>query len=62
MTDVFKPRGAAKIRNATTDQQQNGQITNTPRFAHLGGLTGPGKTGGKNMYGIKPPGDGKKVV
>lgn len=60
--DVFKPRGAAKPRNPTTDQQQNGTITNTPRFAHLGGLTGAGKIGGKNQYQVKPPGDGKKVI
>lgn len=60
--DVFKPRGASKPRNATTDQQQNGQITNPPRFAHMGGLSGPSKTGSKNQYAIKPPGDGKKVI
>ena len=36
--DVFKPRGASKPRNPTTDQQQNGVITNPPRFAHMGGL------------------------
>ena len=60
--DVFKPRGASKHRNPTTDQQQNGQITNTPRFAHLGGLSGASKIGSKNQYGIKPPGDGRKVI
>ena len=60
--DVFKPRGAAKVRNPTSDQKQNGQITNAPRFAHLGGLSGPSKTGSKNTYGIKAPGDGRKVI
>jgi hypothetical protein len=60
--DVFKPRGASKPRNPTTDQQQNGVITNPPRFAHMGGLAGASKIGGKNQYGIKPPGDGKKVI
>ena len=60
--DLFKPRGAAQPRRPTTDQQQNGQITNTPRFAHLGGLSSPTKTGPKSKYAIKPPGDGKKVI
>jgi len=60
--DVFKPRGSAKPRNPTTDQQQNGQITNTPRYDRFGGLTGPAKTSAKNIYKIVPPGDGKKVI
>jgi hypothetical protein len=60
--DVFKPRGASKPRNPLTDQQQNGTITNTPRYAHLGGLTGASKTGPKNQYKVVPPGDGKKVI
>jgi hypothetical protein len=59
---VFKPRGASKPRNPTTDQQQNGVITNPPRFAHMGGLAGASKIGNKNQFGIKPPGDGKKVI
>lgn len=62
MSDIFKPRGSQAPRNPTTDQQQNGRITNTPRFAHLGGLSGSGKTDGKNRYQVKPPGDGLKVV
>jgi hypothetical protein len=60
--DLFKPRKAAAPRNPTTDQQQNGQITNTPRYAHLGGLSNASKTGSKNIYKIVPPGDGKKVI
>jgi hypothetical protein len=60
--DVFKPRGASKPRNPITNQQQNGQITNTPRFSQLGGLSGATKTGPKSQYAIKPPGDGKKVI
>lgn len=60
--DVFKPRGASKPRNPTTDQQQNGTITNTPRYARLGGLSNAGKAGGKNQYKVQPPGDGKKVI
>jgi hypothetical protein len=60
--DVFKPRGAAKPRNPTTDQQQNGQITNTPRYDRMGGLSNASKIGGKSQYKIVPPGDGKKVI
>lgn len=60
--DLFKPRGAAAPRNPTTNQQQNGQITNTPRYAQMGGLDSAKKTSSKNIYKIVPPGDGKKVI
>jgi hypothetical protein len=60
--DLFKPRGAAAIRNPLTDNQQNGQIVNTPRFAHLGGLDSGKKTAGQNKMTIVPPGGGKKVI
>jgi len=60
--ELFKPRGASAPRNPTTDKQVNGQIVNTPRFAHLGGLTGASKTGPKNSMAIKPPGDGRKII
>jgi len=60
--DLYKPRGASSPRNATTDKQENGQIVNTPRFAHFGGLSNASKTGNKNRFAIKPPGDGRKVI
>jgi hypothetical protein len=60
--DVFKPRGASQPRKATSDQQKNGQIINTPRFSRFGGLTNAGKTGSKNDLAVKPPGDGRKVI
>ena len=60
--DLFKPRGVGSPRNPTTDKQNNGQIVNTPRFEHLGGLNSPNKIGAKNQFTIKPPGDGKKVI
>jgi hypothetical protein len=60
--DVFKPRGAQKPRSPVTNQQRNGEIVNTPRFAPLGGLSGPSKAGSKNNFAIKPPGDGKKII
>ena len=60
--DLFKPRGAQQPRRPTDNTQQHGVITNTPRFAHLGGLSGPSVIGGKNKMGVNKPGDGKKVI
>ena len=60
--DLFKPRGASAPRRPTDNNQQNGQIVNTPRYSQLGGLSTASKTGPKNRMGIKPPGDGKKVI
>ena len=60
--DLFKPRGSQSIRSATTDQQNNGRIINTPRYDRMGGLDSPKKIGAKNSLTIKPPGDGAKVI
>lgn len=61
--ELFRPRGASQPRRATDNNQQNGQITNPPRFAEMGGLSAPNKyIGGKNKMQIKPPGDGKRVI
>lgn len=60
--DLFKPRGASATRRPTDNKQQNGQIINTPRFAPMGGLSGPGKTGSRNNMKIVPSGDGRKVI
>lgn len=60
--DLFKPRGASQTRNPVTDQQQNGVVTNQPRFAHLGGMDSPTKIGTKNKMMVQKPGDGKKVI
>lgn len=59
--EIFKPRGASKPRNATSDQQQNGQVYNPPRFAKLGGLSNAGKYS-KNSMSVQKPADGKKVI
>lgn len=59
--DLFKPRGAAAIRQPTTDKQQNGVVYNPPRYAHLGGLTGAGKVG-KTGMSVSKPADGKRVI
>ena len=59
--DLFKPRGAAAPRRPTDNNQQNGSVTNTPRFSELGGLSSSSKVG-KSGMAVKKPGDGKKVI
>ena len=60
--DLFKPRGANTPRRPTDNNQQNGVVTNTPRFSQLGGLDSPSATGTKNKMQVQKPGDGKKVI
>jgi hypothetical protein len=60
--DLFKPRGANQVRRPTDDTQQNGVVHNTPRYAHMGGLSNAAKTGPKNKMAVQKPGDGKKVI
>ena len=59
--DLFKPRGAAAPRRPTDTNQQNGVVTNTPRYAQLGGLNGANKVS-KNAMQVKKPGDGTRVI
>jgi hypothetical protein len=59
--DLFKPRGAAAPRRPTDNNQQNGQMVNTPRFAQFGGLDSASKYK-KNAMAVQKPGDGKKVI
>ena len=61
--ELFKPRGAGQPRRPTDNNQQNGQIVNTPRFSELGGLSGANKIGtvSKRMH-LSKPGDTKKVI
>jgi hypothetical protein len=60
--DLFKPRGANSPRRPTDNNQQNGVVVNTPRFAQLGGLSGANAIGAKNKMQVQKPGDGKKVI
>ena len=60
--DLFKPRGANTPRKPTDNNQQNGVVTNTPRFSQLGGLDQPNAIGAKNKMQVQKPGDGKKVI
>jgi hypothetical protein len=59
--DLFKPRGAAAPRRPTDNNQNNGVMVNTPRFAQLGGLSNPAKVG-KSGMAVQKPADGKKVI
>jgi len=60
--DLFKPRGANQARRPTDNNQQNGVVTNTPRFTPFGGLDSAAKIGSKNKMQVQKPGDGKKVI
>ena len=62
--DLFKPRGASQPRRPTDQNQQNGQITNTPRYAPRGGLSGPNKYSKNKMTLEKVPSaqTGHKVI
>jgi hypothetical protein len=59
--DLFKPRGNSSPRRPTDNNQQNGVVTNTPRFSQLGGLNSAAKVG-KTGMAVQKPGDGKKVI
>jgi len=59
--DLFKPRGAAAPRRPTDNNQKNGVVVNTPRYAELGGLSGASKVA-KNSMAVQKPGDGKRVI
>ena len=60
--DPFKPRGANNPRRPTDNTQQNGVVTNPPRFEQFGGLSSGAKIGAKNKMAVQKPGDGKKVI
>ena len=59
--DLFKPRGAASPRRPTDNNQNNGQIVNTPRYATFGGLTSANKVS-KNSMTLEMQMKGRKVI
>lgn len=59
MGDLFKPSSAG-IRRPTDNERVNGRIVNPPRFAYLGGLSGPSKALTGNNINIVKPGGGAK--
>jgi hypothetical protein len=59
--DLFKPRGAASPRRPTDNNQNNGQIVNTPRFSQFGGLNSATKVS-KNAMTLEKQMKGRKVI
>mgnify|MGYP003334503669 FL=1 len=59
--DLFKPRGASAPRRPTDNNQNNGQIVNTPRYAPFGGLNSANKTS-KNSMTLEKQMKGRKVI
>lgn len=55
MSDLYKPRGAQQPRKPTDNNQKNGRIINTPRYAEMGGLSSAGKIGSKNQMHVEKP-------
>lgn len=55
-TKFLAPSAALGIRPIQDNKTDNGLIVNPPRYAQLGGLSGPRKTGGKNKMTVVPPG------
>lgn len=47
--ELFKPRGASAPRRPTDNNQENGQIHNTPRFSQFGGLNSSNKLSKNKM-------------
>ncbi len=58
MSDYLKPSSKG-IRDPLSTDQQNGRITNPPRWAQIGGLKNRTKAFFKNAMGIRKPGDTK---
>lgn len=56
MRELFKPSEKGK-RDPVSNTQQNGRITNPPRFAQMGGFRSARRGMEKNQMGIKKPGD-----
>lgn len=59
--ELFKPRGAASPRRPTDNNQNNGQIVNTPRYAPMGGLSSANKVS-KNNMDLEKQMKGRKVI
>lgn len=52
---LFKPSSKG-MREPTSNQQNNGQVVNPPRFAEMGGFTSTRKGFKKNDKTIRKPG------
>jgi hypothetical protein len=60
---LFRPSDNLDVRSPTSNQQENGNIVNPPRFSEFGGLSSASARGlKKNDKGIRMPGSTQKKV
>lgn len=53
---LFRPSEKGR-RDPVSNEQQNGRITNPPRYPEIGGMSSSGKSVKKNNMSIRRPGD-----
>lgn len=58
-TNRFLAPSSAGLRKPTDAGKVNGQMHNPPRYAELGGLTGPSKVAEANPFTIAKPNGGR---
>lgn len=56
---INKKPSSAGLRGPTDSNMVNGQTHNPPRYAKMGGLSGPAKVAGENPFNVVAP-SGKK--
>jgi hypothetical protein len=61
MNNSYLKPSADGIRRPTDPAKENGNIINPPRYAELGGLTGPSKTAERNPFTISKPNGGRST-
>ena len=60
---LFRPNENLDVRSPTSNQKENGNIVNPPRFAEFGGLSSASATGiRRNDKRIVMPGSAQKRV
>lgn len=59
---LFRPDAEKSLRDPRDNAQMNGNIVNPPRYAQMGGLTGPSKALTRNQFRVVPPGGTQRSV
>lgn len=59
---LFRPDAEKSLRDPRDNNQVNGNIVNPPRYAQLGGLSGPTKALTRNQFRVVPPGGTQRKV
>jgi hypothetical protein len=59
---LFRPDAEKSLRDPRDNNQMNGNIMNPPRYAQVGGLSGPGKSIARNIMRVVPPGGTQRRV